>query len=264
MTQSKIALLIIFCSLIAVTGCSEYSYAVKYDGYRVEQRRDPSTTDQVTTSVTRAPGANSQLRLTITNNKSEPIIVNRKACNLAHGDTVIHAAPLYEVALLEHTYASTRSFNANDASSASISDRTRTGLPYAIGGTQQLGIGASATSSTTILPLEEVVLFPGQVLEFTIADPVTGELAQGIEMPAASSRKYTKNLIFSLSSRSTDDEAYINAGITAMQDRFSLLSVKPYAFSIVYSTLDKTTHRTTRGLWNVDSLLLTKSVTQLK
>ena len=264
MTKSKIALLITSCCLIAVVGCSEYRYAVKYDGYRVEQKREPSATDQVTMNVSRAPGANSQLRLTVTNNKSEPIIVNRKVCNLAHGDTVVHVAPLYEVALLEYTYASTRSFSANEESSASVSDRTRAGTPYAIGGTQQLGIGASTTSSTTVLPLDEVVLFPGQVMEFTIGDPVTGLLTQGVNVASQSSRKRARNNLFTLSSSSSDDETYIDAGVTAMQDLFSVLSVKPYVFSIVYSTLDKSTHRTTRGLWNVDSLLLAKSVTRLK
>jgi hypothetical protein len=265
MTKSKIAFLITTCCLIALVGCSEYRYAVKYDGYQVEQKRDPSATEQVRVDVTRPPGAYSQLRLTITNGRTEPISIHRRACNLAHGDTIVNAAPLYQVALTEYTYASTRSLTASDEISAAVSDRNRfTGNPYALAGSQQLGFGASTTSSTTVLPLEDVVIFPGQVLELAIEDPVTDQFASGVEVLSSSSRKRTRNNMFTLSSSSNDNEQYIDAGVTAMHDLFSALSVKPYVFSIVYSTLDKTTHRSTRGLWNVDSLLLAKSVTRLK
>jgi hypothetical protein len=154
---------------------------------------------------------------------------------------------------------------ASDEIGAAVSDRNRfTGNPYALSGSQQVGFGASTTSSTTVLPLEDVVIFPGQVLELAIEDPVTDQFASGVAVLSSSSRKRTRNSMFTLSSSSNDDEKYIDAGVTAMHDLFSALSVKPYVFSIVYSTLDKTTHRSTRGLWNVDSLLLAKSVTRLK
>jgi hypothetical protein len=250
--------------VVLLIGCYSYRHAVKYDGYRVEPKPIASVSEKVTMNVTRAAGPNSQLRLTVTNGKSEPILVNRKYCNIAHGDTVVNLAPLYELALTEYTYASTRSMNSNEEVGASVAGRGMySGAPYMLSNGMQLGFGSSTTSSTTILPLEDVVLFPGQVMEFRVADPVTAALAQGVELPLWTGRKSSRTAIFSISSSSNEDENYVDNGIKALNELFNLLSAKPYVFTIVYHTIDSAAHGSARSVWNVDELKITRNTWRL-